>query len=153
MKKKVTKKQKTITICSSASFYPEVILFRDKLNERGWKVFVPHSAALMERKGSFNVAAYKTWFSNPRHLKRKTWLMENHLRKIAMADSIFVVNLSKKGINGYVGGNGLIEMFYAHLKKKKIYMLNPISKQSPLREEVMGLRPVVVKGDLRKIRR
>jgi len=107
MKKKVTKKQKTITICSSASFYPEVILFRDKLNERGWKVFVPHSAALMERKGSFNVAAYKTWFSNPRHLKRKTWLMENHLRKIAMADSIFVVNLSKKGINGYVGGNGL----------------------------------------------
>jgi len=65
MKKKINKKQtKTVVICSSASFYKQVIEVAKELRMMGFKVAVPLTAGKMERTGDFSVNTYKTWFGD-----------------------------------------------------------------------------------------
>ena len=61
MKKRAQKK--TIVLCSSASFYKQVIEVRDVLKKMGFKVLVPLTAGKMEKSGDFKKAAelYKTF--------------------------------------------------------------------------------------------
>ena len=72
------KKPMTITICSSASFYKQVIEAEKALKEMGFKVFVPLTAGKMKRSGDFRVETYKTWFKDPDSYKRKTFLTKHH---------------------------------------------------------------------------
>ena len=65
-------------------------------------------------------------------------------------DAILIVNKNKKGISGYIGGNGLIEMSYAHILKKKIYLLNPIPDM-PYTDELTAMKPIILNKDLTKI--
>ena len=152
MKHKVKKDKKTglktIAICSSASFYREVLAIERQLIERGMKVRIPVTAQKMGRTGDFNVENIKTWFKDPRMYTRKAFLMRHHLRKIAESDAILVVNLPKNGISGYIGGNVLIEMGVAFHLKKPIYLLHPIADALPVKEEVLGMEPKFLNGNL-----
>lgn len=64
-KGKKGKKQKamkhTVVLCSSASFYKQVLEVRDQLKALGFKVLAPLTAGKMERSGDFKVETYKTW--------------------------------------------------------------------------------------------
>ena len=53
---------------------------------------------------------------------------------------------------GYVGGNTLIEIGLAFYLKKKIYILNNVSSEISYKQEIMGMSPVFLNGDLNKIR-
>ncbi len=145
------KKITTITICSSGSFYERVLGVRKQLEQLGFKVLVPSTAEKMERDGDFNVDNYKTWFKNPADYKIKTKLMEQHFKKITAGDAILVLNYEKQGVPGYIGGNVLMEMTVAFLNKKPIYILNPIASDSNIKEEILGLQPKFLNGDLNKI--
>jgi len=140
-----------ITLCSSASFYKELFSIKAELEELGFKVLVPISAKEMQVTGNFDVRRIKTWHDNPSDFHKKTAYMEGHLKEIDNGDAILVVNLEKGKIAGYIGGNALLEMFYAWLKQKPIYILHPVSKVLPLYEEVMGMNPIFLNGDLSKI--
>ncbi|MBA4319816.1 MAG: hypothetical protein C0412_15565 [Flavobacterium sp.] len=142
---------KSITLCSSASFFKEGLKIRDKLKKLGFKVVVQHTARVMEKTRNYRISSYRTWFKNPELFSRKAKLMMKHFRAVEKGDAILVVNLKKKGMNGYIGGNVLMEMGLAFYLKKPIFLLNPLAKKSPLYEEVMGLRPVILNGDLSKL--
>lgn len=120
------KKIKTITLCSSATFYKEVIEVQSQLKKMGYKVLIPTTANVMKKKNDFDVTHYKTWLSNNSHYGKKRALMDGHFRKVKKADAILVVNHEKNGLKGYIGGNVLLEMFLAYLDKKPIYVLNNI---------------------------
>ena len=62
-----------------------------------------------------------------------------------------VVNYEKNGIDGYIGGNTLIEMAIAYHYKKPIYILNSISDKLGFKEEVLGLHPIFLNGEAEKI--
>lgn len=64
---------KTITICSSANFYKQVISLQQQLQKMGYRVLVPQTAELMNRSGDFDVSHYKTWFgdANDYHKKKQ----------------------------------------------------------------------------------
>ena len=145
------KKIKTITICSSGSFYERVFAVKQQLEKLGFKVLVPSTAEKMQRDGDFNIDNYKTWFKNPADYKIKTKLMTEHFKKIIAGDAILVLNYEKQGITGYIGGNVLMEMTVAFLNKKPIYILNPIAQDLNIKEEVLGLQPKFLNGDLTKI--
>ncbi|MEI7777184.1 MAG: hypothetical protein WCI52_01095 [bacterium] len=142
------KKQKIITICSSASFFKEALEIEEKLRKMGFKVKLPYTATKMKKSGDFRVETYKTWFKNPNVYSRKTWLVKNHIRKVIDCDAVLITNYKKKGIPGYIGGNTLIEMTIAFHYKKPIYILNPISKKLMYEEEIYALQPVFLNGDL-----
>lgn len=70
---------------------------------------------------------------------------------MAEADAILVLNYEKHGVQNYIGGNVLMEMALAFYLKKPIYILNEIPEQSNFLEEIIGLNPIVLRGDLKKL--
>ena len=57
----------------------------------------------------------------------------------------------KNGVKGYIGGNTLMEMGLAFYLKKKIYLLNEVP-ELPYKEEILGVKPIILNGDLSKIK-
>jgi len=144
-------KKKTITICSSASFYRKVLAIQETLSKLGYSVLVPDTAVLMKKNDDFDISHYKTWYSNEKDYKKKTMLMRNHFKKVLKADIILVVNEEKNGRKGYIGGNVLMEMTLAFHFKKPIYILNPVDTTSQFLEEILGLHPIMLDGSTKKL--
>ena len=144
--------KKTIVICSSVSFYKQIAEVETELKEAGFRVVVPLGAIVMRKTGDFRVETNKTWFKNPKDYARKTFLTKHHFNKIVKGDAILVLNYEKNGVPGYIGGAVLCEMAIALQFKKKIYVLNPIDEGCGYKEELLGMNPVFLGGDLGKIR-
>ena len=159
---------KTITLCSSASFLKEVIDIGNELKRLGFKVLVPDTALRMAQSNDYNIAHYKPWLARALSHSRgggnldknitplynlKAKLIRGHFKKIEKADAILVVNGKKHGVDGYIGGNTLMEMAIAFYLNKPIYVLNEIrDKKFLLYEEILGLNSIFIDGDLSKIK-
>lgn len=77
----------------------------------------------------------------------KTEMIRRHLERIKKADAILVVNETAKGTENYIGANSFLEMGMAFALGKPIFLLNTIPQQ-PNRDELLGLNPIELKGDL-----
>ena len=119
----------------------------------GFKVLIPIVASEMEKTKDFRVETYKTWFNNPNDYKRKTFLTKHHFGKVVKGDMTLVLNYEKNGKQGYIGGAVLSEMALAFYFKKPIYILNPIDESSNFKEELYGFMPIILNGDLNKIKK
>ena len=142
---------KTITICSSANFYKQVIAIKTELEQLGYKVLVPQTALKMEASGDFDVTHYKTWFGDASDYDKKAALMRAHFEEVAKGDATLVVNNEKHGQQNYIGGNVLMEMAIAFHLNKPIYILNDIPHESSFLEEIIGLGSMPLGGDLQKL--
>ena len=140
-----------ITICSSAAFYKDIFPIKEELEKLGFEVLIPIAAEKMKESRNFKVSDYKTWYNNPDDFEKKAFLMKNHINKVKEGDAVLVLNLKKNNVSGYVGGNVLLEMFYGWINKKAIFLLNPVEKELQLYEEVMGMTPIILNGDLSQI--
>jgi hypothetical protein len=141
----------TVVLCASAAFYEHVNQLADELEARGLKAAVPITAERMRKSGDYDLEKVKTWYSNPNEYSKKAELMRAHFDKIAEGDSILVVNDEKHGVPGYIGPNVLMEMGLAFHLHKTIYVLNAVTAESPIYEEVMGMGSVMLNGDLSKV--
>jgi len=139
-----------ITLCASVAFYQHVIEVEVKLRELGFDVIIPQTARRMAETGNFSVDQHKAWYRTGDY-SLKTKLIDDHFKEIEKGDAILVINDTKHGLEGYIGGNVLMEMTIAHYLKKPIYILNPISEDLPIKEEVYGLNPIFLNGNLTKI--
>ncbi len=142
---------KTITICSSASFYKQVLQVEKKLTSLGFNVVVPAVARIMEKNGIFEVEHYKTWYKNKNDYHKKTKLVIDHFHEIQKGDAILVLNYEKNGQKGYIGGNVLMEMTVAFYLNKKIYIFDEIDENSILKEEIYCMNPVFFSKDLLRV--
>lgn len=68
------------------------------------------------------------------------------------ADALIVANFDKHGIKNYIGGNTFLEMGFAYVLNQKIYLLNSIPKMPYYETEIVAMNPIVINGDLSKIR-
>lgn len=146
------KKVKTIVICSSASFYEKLFPIEKELRKLGFKVSMPKIANTMKKAKEFNPAVYKTWFKNPNDYHKKRSLINHHFNKIIKGDAVLVTNFNKNGIRGYIGGNVLMEITIAYHYKKTIFILNEIAENSPILEEIYGVNPIFLKGNLKNLK-
>lgn len=142
------KKINTIVICSSASFYKDLFPIQDTLKSFGYKVVLPKTAYKMQKNNNFDVSSHKTWYKNPKDYHKKRALMDAHFAKIIKGDAILVANFTKNGVKGYIGGNALMEITLAYFFKKPIFILNDIDSDSSIKEEIYGVNPTFLKGDL-----
>ena len=140
-----------IAICSSASFYGQMIDIQKQLKTLGFKVKIPLTANKMKRSGDFRIETYKTWFKNNDY-KRKAFLTKTHFKEIEKSDKILVLNYVKNNKQGYIGGAVLNEMAIAFYLGKPIYILNPIDESCNYKEEILGMFPKIINNDLTKIR-
>lgn len=72
-------------------------------------------------------------------------------KKIKKSDAILVLNYDRRGIKNYIGGNTLMEIGFAHVLKKKIFLLNPIPNIPYYKSEIKAVKPVILKGNLKKL--
>lgn len=146
---------KKITICASVAFIDEMESRKKALEAMGHEVRIPDSK-FSDGKG--NPITIKQAYQE--RLKAKpedSWVwdekelaMINHFEKIAWADMILVLNYDKKGYPNYIGGNTLMEMGVALHLQKPIYLHNPIPEMH-YSEEIRGMKPVIIYGDLNLI--
>ena len=83
--------------------------------------------------------------------RRKNDYFRAHYKNILESDAILVVNLEKKGMKNYIGGNVLIEMGQAYVNNKKIFLLNDIPMDLSYSDEIIAMDPICLHGDLENI--
>ena len=95
-------------------------------------------------------------------IENRSWKKHNHqLFKQAMfqlskvkindVDAVLCLNMSSHTVENYIGGATFIELYEAFMQNKKIYLYNKIPK-GMLYDEIHGFNPIVIDGDLEKIR-
>ena len=151
-----------ITVCGSIAFYEEMEKIKKSLEDNGHEVYIPllsneapeemgggkklYFGKYIEDNGGTDAfpTDHEIW-----NLKEKA--IKDHFEKIEWGDAILVVNHEKRGIEGYIGGNTLIEIGLAFYLKKPIYILNPISSELSYKQEIYGMKPVLLNGDINNI--
>jgi hypothetical protein len=151
-----------ITICGSIGFYKEMETARDELVKIGHEVKIPELALEVPEEFGGGKKVYfgqyieqhggiDTFPASDKIWDLKESAINDHYEKIDWCDAILVINCEKRGIQGYVGGNTLIEIGVAFYLKKKIFILNPVSSELSYKQEIMGMKPTFIEGDYSKI--
>lgn len=133
-----------ITICGSIKFMDDMLSAQKVLEKSGHKIYMPVKAKGVDywsKDNSSRVIA-----------KKNLNLIGRHLDHIERSDAILVVNITKGKKKNYIGANTFLEIGFAHYRKKKIYFLNPIPRQSYILDEIQTAEPTVIHGDLSKIK-
>lgn len=117
-------------------FSAEMLAVQEALETRGHEVCVPRDIVEYASKGIVETAERKIEHDYIRH----------YHAKISEGDVILVMNISKNGIEHYIGGNTLMEIGFAHVMNKKIYLYNPIPEMS-YSDEIVAVQPIVLYGD------
>jgi hypothetical protein len=144
-----------ITICGSVIFQDEILSVKEKLEELGHEVKI---WPLKVKDGKGRLIPVKEYYKIRRTANndekwvwdRKAEAVLEHFDKVAWSEGILVANFDKNDVKGYIGGNTLMEMGIAFFLKKKIYLLNEVP-ELPYKEEILGVKPIILNGDLTKI--
>jgi len=133
-----------ITICGSQTFCKEMEEAQKYLAKKGFQVFAPELLVTEE------------WFqenhSREELLRMKPIWTKNHFKKIKNSDVVLILNHEKKGIKGYFGSSTLMELSVAFFLGKKIFLLHPINEKHPHFEELIGMKLIILNGDLDNIK-
>jgi len=139
-----------ITLCGSIKFADKLVEVYRELEKLGHQP--------MMHEDMFGVAdgtarELEDIKNNVEHaeIKRKYGYIKWWYDSIKNSDGILVLNYDKNGIKNYIGGNTLIEIGFAHVNNKKVFLLNPIPKEVPYIDEIKAMVDVVLNRDLSKI--
>ncbi|PLX24895.1 hypothetical protein C0580_03640 [Candidatus Parcubacteria bacterium] len=141
-----------ITICSSLAFSKEIGEIAEKLKSLGHEVLLPATsekilaglidASQIEKEKQEGTASERSIKNNA---------IVNHHKKIELSDAILALNYDKNGIKNYVGGSVFLEIGFAFVLGKKIFLLNNIPDVS-YKDEIVAMQPTIINNDLNKIK-
>lgn len=139
-----TKTMKIFLICSK-SFYDRIPTIKKELELMGHTVTLPNSYdnPLLENE-------YRD-LGKEEHSQWKAKMFKRSTDVIGGTDSVFVLNLEKNGVKNYIGGATFLEMYDAFRMGKKIYLYNDIP-EGMLQDEIIGFSPLVLNGELQKLK-
>jgi len=135
-----------IIICSSISAADEVLATKKRLEKLGHRVEIPQGIKNEFLRGRTEVSS-----SEKASDKIKHDLIRGYYEKINMHDAVLIVNPEKRGIKGYIGANTLIEMAFALVLNKKLYVLHPLPEMQ-YSAEILATKPVILEGNLKLIK-
>ena len=139
---------KLLIICSK-KFYPFIDKIKKELEKNNIEVFLPncYEDPTVEEK-MWNLGSVE-------HQKFKAQMYKQSEDTISKMDAVLVLNYDKKVddkiIKNYIGGATFLEIYDAFRLNKKIYLYNEIP-QGMLYDEIQGFSPIVINGDLSKIK-
>lgn len=134
-----------IVICASMSFSKQIIEVEKSLIQMWHQCVIPHNASL-----------YANWQLpteseiESTHNKIKDDLIRWYYNLIGKNDAILVLNYDKNWVKGYIWWNTFLEMWFAYVLNKKIYLLNPIPIL-PYSSEILAFEPIVIHNDFNQI--
>ena len=80
-------------------------------------------------------------------LEFKTRMLKEQGKRVEANDALLVLNFEKNGQANYIGGATFLEVFKAWELGKKIFFYNPLPI-GILHDELVGMNPLVINGDL-----
>jgi len=134
-----------IIICCSITAADEVRRIKKELETQGHIVEIPEGV-----KHTYFQSRTEVSTAEKAEDKIKYNLIRGYYEKIKHSDVVLIVNPAKRGIKGYIGGNTLMEMGFAYVLNKKIYVLYPLP-DLPYTAELQAMQPIVLNGDLQKM--
>ncbi len=142
-----------LTIVGSSAFKEQMLDYQKKLAELGHEGIVhPDYQAFIngEKQDIWDLVTHGE------HAKAKrdnNYIMWYH-NAIQNSDGILVLNFVKKGIKNYIGGNTLMEIAFAFVAGKKIFLINPIPEDVSYADELKAMvnEENVLNGDLGRIK-
>jgi len=139
-----------ITICNSTRFHEKAVETKKELEKLGHEALTHPMEVEFRGEKKPVIEQYNArqteWDEEIENLKSS--LMKDHFDKIKESDAILVLNLDKDDKKNYVGGNTLLEMGVAFALNKKIFMLNSVPEGLSYVEEIKGMKPTILNGEL-----
>jgi len=146
-------KHMKIVICASVDFTPKIKEIADVLLKQGHKVEIP----LLSQKilnGEISLEDFLRIKKEKGDIdfRRNSGedLIKRYFHLIKKSDAVLIVNVDKNEIKNYIGGNTLLEIGFAYILDKKIFLLNEIPDIS-YKDEIKAMQPVILNGDLSKV--
>ena len=134
-----------IFICSSKHIYEKIPPIKTELERMGHVITLPNSfdnpGKEMEMK-NISAEAHSLW---------KAEMIRLQKTKVGSNDAILVLNMEKHGQKNYIGGATFLEIYMAFELGKKIFLYNPIP-ENLLKDELLGMNPVIIDGDLSMVK-
>ncbi len=134
-----------VFIACSKHFYSEIKRVANVLTDMGHEVSYPNSY-----DDPFAEERFKAMDAEE-HVRWKGMMMARDKDNIAPVDAVLVLNLEKKGIPNYIGGATFLEVYKAWEMGKKVFFYNGLPNCS-FTDELIGINPVVVNGELGLVR-
>ncbi|HAM88643.1 MAG: hypothetical protein US83_C0012G0008 [Candidatus Falkowbacteria bacterium GW2011_GWC2_38_22] len=146
-----------IVICGSINFTPKIKEVSEQLINLGHEIDIPLTSQRIIN-GELTLEEFEKEkekngdgaFRESAMRKIKDDVIKRYYKKINESDAILVLNIEKKGVKDYIGGNTFLEMGFAHVLDKKIYLFNNIPESS-FKDEIVAMQPIVLNGDISKI--
>jgi len=135
-----------IAICGSMTFSKEMVKIADKLKQNNHEVILPRYA---EKYASMILTSEISHESVKNKISHD--LIRDYFNKIKNSDAVLIVNLDKNGIKNYIGGNSFLEMGFAHVLNKSVFLLNDIPDM-PYNDEIKIMQPVILNNNLNRIK-
>lgn len=139
---------KVLIVCST-SFYDRVEAIKNELESNGHIVITPNcydAPVTNEDNKKMSEEEYLSFFKEMYYESRD---------KIIEVDAILVLNYTKEKngikLDNYIGASTFLEMYEAFMQNKKIFMIN-YYPDNMLLDEIKGFGPVILNGDLSKVR-
>lgn len=144
---------KIITICWSIEFTPKIAELKKHLENMWYKVNIPlTSEKILNKEMSFDdFLNTKTDLEKSSNLKSNNEVIKKYYKKINDSDAILVLNEEKKWIKNYIWWNTFLEMWFAYVLEKPIFLYNPIPanwERMHYVDEIMSMKPIIINWDL-----
>jgi hypothetical protein len=133
-----------IAIIGSMSHYGAILSIKKELEKEGFQIEIPFFD---------ETANYKVWDqAEAIRVKLKHDILKANFEFMKRNDAVLVFNkYEKNGFKDYIGGNTFLEMGFAHILNKKIFLLNDIP-QMLYTSEIVAMKPISLKGNLELIK-
>lgn len=132
-------------IACSKHFYDRIPNIKRELEEAGHEISMPNSYDEPLREEQMKGRGLEA------HVEWKAEMMRRDKENIESNDAILVLNFEKKGQPNYIGGATFLEMYKAWELGKRLFLYNLIP-DSMIRDEIIGMAPVILNGDITKIK-
>ena len=126
-------------------FTERMLEVQRELEAQGHQAFVSRFAAGYVGKCDAEKERLTIYDKNNNDAIREFWDVINE------SDAILVLNYTRRGIENYIGGNAFLEMGFAHVLHKQIYLVNPIPQVDLYRTEIEAMRPIIIGEDWSKL--
>lgn len=138
-----------ITICGSVKFADKLVEIYKELEKFGHEPIM-HKEMFGIADGTARELIDGIEI-NHSEIKKKHNFIKAWYDLIVSGDAILVCNFDKNGIKNYIGGNTLMEIGFAHVNDKKVFLLNSVPDVS-YADEIKAMVDEVVDGNLSKIK-
>lgn len=148
------KSKRKIVIVGSIELADKIIEISIKLERAGFLTEIPHTANRI-RCGELTLEDFKkSKKENGGDItfrkESKVDYIKRYFNLIKESDAILVLNFDKNGIKNYIGGNALIELGFAYVLDKPIFLYNDVPVMQ-YTDEILDVNPIVIKGNLAKL--